>query len=120
MQSLDECYGLSLLDICEPDENSLRLVVQELKILGPAEDLEVSGHTITGLERVDSDATCRLFELLWDSYVAYCVRNESYCTLDREEPWQGRLFRHYTQSKFLDFVGRATFVTVDYPGAFAW
>jgi len=74
--------------------------------------------TVIGPRAIESDATCRAFELVWQSYVSYSVRNESFCTLDKEEVWEGRLFCLYSKSHFLDYVARATFARADYPGPF--
>ena len=49
---------------------------------GPAEDLQIGETVITGMRAIESDESCRLFELIRPSYVSYSVRNESYCTMD--------------------------------------
>jgi hypothetical protein len=87
------------------------------KVRRPHEDIEIlPGKVISGTRAIESDATCRAFELVWLSYVSYSVRNESFCTLDKEERWEGRLFCLYSKSHFLDYVAQATFASADYPG----
>ncbi len=114
---IDACKWIYLRDIGEPEENSLRVVVEEAKAEGPPEDIEVlPGKVSSGLRAIESDWTCRAFELVWPSYVAYSVRNESFCSEDKVEQWEGRLFCLYSKSHFLDYVARATFATADYPG----
>jgi hypothetical protein len=114
---IDACKYLYLRELGEPEENVLRLVVEEAKADGPPEERELlPGKVVRGLRAIESDWTCRAFELVWTTYVAYSVRNESFCTLDKEELWEGRLFCLYTKSHFLDYVTRATFATADYPG----
>jgi hypothetical protein len=116
---INECRWIYLIEIAEPEDNCLRLVVQEAKAGGPLEDIEVSpGKVISSTRAIESDTSCRAFELVWSSYVAYSVRNESFCAFDREEIWEGRLFCLYSKSLFLDFVARATFASNDYPGPF--
>ena len=46
------------------------------------------------------------------------MRNESFTTQDDSEIFSGRLFRVYSDSKFLDFVKSGTIATKDYPGPF--
>jgi hypothetical protein len=114
---IDTCKWLYLRELGEPEENSLRLVIEEAKADGTPEDIEVlPGKVIRGSRAIESDWTCRAFELVWTTYVAYSVRNESFCRLDKEERWEGRLLCVYTKSHFLDYVARATFATTDYPG----
>lgn len=114
---IDDCRWIYLRELVEPEENVLRLVIEEAKVSGPPEDIEVlPGKVISGTRAIESDASCRVFELVWPTYVSYCVRNESFCTQDKEEVWEGRLFCLHSKSHFLDFVARATFACADYPG----
>jgi hypothetical protein len=114
---IEACKWIFLREIGEPEDNSLRLVVEEAKANGPPEDIEMlPGKIISGTRAVESDTTCRAFELLWPSYVSYSIRNESYCSVDDDEKWEGRLFCLYSKSHFLDYVARATFASAEYPG----
>lgn len=116
-EAIDDCKWIFLRFIGEPEGCSLRLVIEEAKADGPPEDIEISpGRVITGTVPIESDPTCREFELVWPSYVSYSVRNESFCTLDEEEMWEGRLLRRYAKSHFLDHVAKSTFAGDDYPG----
>jgi hypothetical protein len=116
-EAVDSCRWLFLREIGEPEENTLRLVIEEAKADGPPEDREIlPGKVISGSRAIESDPSCRAFELVWPSYVAYSVRNESFCTLDKEEVWEGRLLCLYSKSHFLEYVARATFAGADYPG----
>ncbi len=65
---------------------------------------------------VRSTANSRLFEIVWDFYVAYSVTNESYTTRDESEVFSGRFARLYSKSHFLDYISRATFACKEYPG----
>jgi hypothetical protein len=108
---IDSCKWIYLRELGEPEQNSLRLVIEEAKADGPHEDIEVlPGKVLTGMRTIESDWTCRAFELVWPTYVAYSVRNESYCIGDNTEQWEGRLFRLYSRSHFLEYVARATVV----------
>lgn len=48
------------------------------------------------------------FEILFEWYVAYTVRNECFSFTDDTEVFQGRIAVVYTRSKFLDFVRLST------------
>jgi hypothetical protein len=114
---IDKCKWIYLRQIGEPVDNSLRLVIDEAKAVGRQEDFEISpGMVISGSRSIEADETCRVFEVIWTSYVAYSVRNESFCAIDKDESWDGRLFCLYSKSNFLDYVARATFASADYPG----
>jgi hypothetical protein len=106
---IDSCKYIGLRELGEPAPHSLRLVIEEEKAVGLPQDIEVlPGKVLTGLRVIESDGTCRAFELVWPTYVAYSVRNESYCIRDDAEHCEGRLFCLYSKSHFLDYVARAT------------
>jgi hypothetical protein len=116
-QEIDSCTYLSLADIGEPEENSLRLVVDEALALEREETLEINGVSLTGRPIEVTDES-RRFEVLWDTYITYAVHNESYCHWDDTEEWVGERLRVYSKSKFLEFIAVATFATDEYPGPF--
>jgi hypothetical protein len=113
---IDSCSYLYLREVGEPEELSLRVVIEEARAVGPPEDIEIAGKVVSGTRPIESDSGCRLFELVWPSYVSYSVRNESFCVIDEAETWQGRLFCTYSQSHFLNYVKQATFASDEYPG----
>ena len=117
-EAIDACRWVFLREIGEPQDNSLRIVIEEAKADGPPKDIGIlQGNVISGTRPIESDASSRAFALLWPSHVAYAVRNEAFCMLDGEELWEGRLFCLYSKSHFLDYVARATFASADYPGS---
>jgi hypothetical protein len=67
---IDKCAYLNLRDIREPQENSLRLVIEEMRVGDVTEDLVV-GVTNLGLtRRIEHTEACRVFEITWDTYIA--------------------------------------------------
>jgi hypothetical protein len=115
--AINACKYLFLRECREPEENTLRVVVEEAKADGPPENIEVlPGKVIRGTVAIESDPGCQLFELVWPSYVAYGVRNESFTSWDDSEVFVGRHFRVYSKSHFRDYVARGTFATDEYPG----
>jgi len=113
---IDSCHCLFLREITEPRENALRLVLEEAFVLPEEGTVTVAGVEIKGSHPVRSVQGSRLFEIIWDSYVAYSVRNESYVTRDESETFSGRYACTYSKSQFLDYVSRSTFARTEYPG----
>jgi len=113
---IDSCYSLLVREITEPKENSLRLMIEEAFVLPEEVTVAVGGTEITGGHPVRSVEGSRLFEIIWDFYVAYSVRNESYVARDESEEFLGRFARIYSKSHFLDYVSRATFARNEHPG----
>lgn len=118
-EELDSCSYLYLEEIAEPHANGLRLVLSEGIVSDQTETLTIGGARIPDVRPVEVTHSSRWFEVVWDSYISYSVRNESYCSWDKDEEWSGNAFRTYTKSKFLDFVSNGTFASDDYPGPFA-
>lgn len=122
--AIRSCKYLSLHSISEPDEGGLRLVIHEAKAGGPVDDATLAAEPLKevqellrGCSAITHGPGCRVFEVMWDSYIAYAVENESYA---RGEPadsvGQGRLFIEYTKSAYLDYVAKVSFASEAYPG----
>ena len=118
LEELEACEYLFFAGLSEPEENSLRLLVQEGLRAGEPQTLKFGSVSIEGVVQIDITAQSRTFELYWPLYISYAVRNESYCDWDKDEEWEGTGFRVYSCSKFLDFVANGTFATAEYPGPF--
>jgi hypothetical protein len=113
---VDNCAYLNLREICEPEENSLRLVVEEMRVGDITEDLVVGSVNLGPTRRIEHTEACRVFEISWNTYIAYCVVNESYALGDKADVSEGRRFRVYSKSRFLDYVRKDTFGDDQYPG----
>ena len=74
---LDSCQYLLLRTISEPTDNELRSVVEEARP-EESESVEPEGP-VSGARQVTHHAGCRIFELVWSTYIAYGVRNERLC-----------------------------------------
>jgi hypothetical protein len=116
IEQMNQHSYLFLADIGEPNVNVLRLVIEEARASDKVEDLQIGDVTIPDTRRIISDNSCFAYEVIFGSYVVYSVRNESYVPEDQSEVFTGRLFRRYSASRLLDYVGVATFATDDYPG----
>src|SRR5829696_9636163 len=107
---------LYLTEIGEPEDNVLRLVIEEARASGEPEEMKIGDVVLSGARPIVSDDTCYAYEVVFGGYVAYSVRNESYTPEDKSEEYTGRLFRVYSKSHFLDYVWVATFASDEYPG----
>jgi hypothetical protein len=116
LDSLDSAKYLYLRELSEPQDNSLRLVVQEA-IVNPAGSVRPSHPDLPELEEIfrgaspiESTDACRTFELTWKRYVAYLVTEECVgsCGKYDDEVFTGSLFRVYTKSHFLEHLARDT------------
>ena len=116
---LNSCEYIYLREISEPADNRLRLVIEEARAAPKIQSMEISGLEFSDYRAIESTDGCRLFELIWDSYVAYSVRNESFTVQDAyEEIESGKLACVYSKSRFLDYVADATIASNEYPGPF--
>ena len=116
LAELDTCASLFLREISEPRQNSLRLLIEEAQVMPEEVTIRFAGTEIGNCHPVRSTTNSRLFEIVWDKYVAYSVINESYATPSESEEFSGRFARFYSKSHFLDYVSRATFAGNEYPG----
>jgi hypothetical protein len=113
---IDSCNFLFLRQICELDHNGLRLVLEEGIASTSAVSIKAGNAEIRDCYPVESTNASRIFEIVWKHYVAYSVRNESFARGDEFDLSVGKRFRIYSKSRFLDFIGYATFVSDGYPG----
>lgn len=104
--SLNSAKYLYLRELSEPQDNSLRLVVEEA-VVNPAGSTRSSHPELPELEEIlkgsspiESTDGCRTFELMWKRYVAYLVTEEcgGSCGQDADEIYTGNLLRVYTKS----------------------
>lgn len=101
-----------LLEIGEPADNRLRLVVAQTQTGAP-----VRNEHFDSVSPIEISRSAEAIELLWGDYIAYAVLNESFATADPDGPPESML-RCRANTAFLDYVARDTFATDDYPGPF--
>lgn len=112
---LNQAKYLNLRHISEPEENSLRLVVEEL-IADHSESMQVGNglgpfsELATGTWPIRRTDECETFELHWSRYVAYLVTEEIVGSAGshEDEVYTGNLLRVYTKSHFLEYLARDT------------
>ncbi|MGG4554652.1 hypothetical protein [Paenibacillus humicus] len=67
---------------------------------------------------VTIDEKFPVIQIDFNSYVGYSVLNESFTVWDDYEEFEGRAFRIYSKSRYLDFIGAGTIASEEYPGPF--
>ena len=106
---------LYLTEIGEPSDNRLRIVVAE-GLLGEPTMIDMEGVSLgEGRPIVISDES-QCFELHWDNYVAYAVRDESFWKAEDGEPARGKQLERRFDSAFFRYVSATTFADDEYPG----
>lgn len=114
VEQLNSVQYLYLRQLVEPQDNSLRLVVEEAVVnrAGAASfhpELEGILKDVTPIESVEG---CRIFEIHWNRYAAYLVTEElvgsNAITGYDYENYTGKILRVYTRSHFLDHLARDT------------
>src|SRR5689334_445665 len=97
-------FRIFLTDLREPEDNSLQLIVAEAKTLGVKEQTEFGL-----LAPIVITADSRRFEFVWEDYVAYLVRDESFAL--REEGQPIGIFLEKRSSSYLRYLEQTTFAT---------
>ena len=112
---LNQARHLFLRHISEPEENSLRLVVEEAiadrtEAVSPPDPTSPVAEILKGASPIKPAEGCRAFQLLWGHYVAYLFTEEEVGSggSDEDEVYTGNLLRAYTKSHFLDHLARDT------------
>jgi len=114
---LNSCRYLFLREITEPEENALKLLIEEGVASTEATPIDFAGVSMGEGYRVTTGEHTRLFEILWDSYITYAVSNESYAAHSDSEKFElGNLARVYSESNFLNYIRPATIACDKYPG----
>ncbi|HEY4777293.1 MAG TPA: hypothetical protein VIH56_06495 [Candidatus Acidoferrales bacterium] len=114
---IDSFEYVFLREINELEDQRLRVVVFEGLAAAESVTLTFGRTELTGCHPIRPSG--RIFEIVWKSYIAYCVRNESYCGANKDDEIAvGKNFRVFSQSEFLNYISRATFATAEYPGHF--
>ena len=107
-----------LTSIYEPQDNNLILEIERCKINDTPEDIRIGDNIIENIHSIDIDDSLPILRFEFDWYIGYSGTNESFTIMDDYEVYEGKAFRIYTQSRYLDFVDVSTIASDDYPGPF--
>lgn len=106
---LNFCKYVYLREVSEPGNKQLRLVLEEATPARKLETVVLEGVKFSDLRALESTEFSRLFEVTWDSYIAYTVRDESVAAFEPYDVIEsGRVVCVYSTSRFLDYVSLAT------------
>ncbi|WP_339241762.1 hypothetical protein MKX40_11925 [Paenibacillus sp. FSL R5-0517] len=79
-----------------------------------SELIDVEGGSLINQE----DERFPLIEIEFDSYIGFSISNESYTLRDEYEEFEGKIFRTFKRSRYLDYIKLATFASDEYPGPY--
>jgi len=107
-----------LIKIEEPEENSLRLTFSIAKTNNVPETFKIGGVVHENTYLIISDPTVPFIQINFETYIGYSILNECFISADEYEEFEGKVFRIYSKSRYLDFIRVGTFASEDYPGPF--
>jgi len=125
IEAIRSAKYLYMGSISEPRDNCLRLVILEAtsdvlpgQATGADEAMDLPGP-FSAARPILHGPGCRIFEIVWESYIGYAVQNESFHVSEpKESEGEGRLFVRYKKSTYLDYLAKVTFASADFPGPF--
>jgi hypothetical protein len=85
------------------EENDLELHIYIDEAVSDSEIIE-NIESVSRCSPIITNELCERYNFIFQNYVCYSIRNESFTSKDDEEEFQGNLFRLYSKSKFLDYV----------------
>jgi len=115
LERLNSVKYIYLRNLSEPQDNSLRLVVEEA-VVNRSGIIRPSLPELAELMRdsypIESIEGCKTFELHWKRYASYLVTEELVGSNAaggyEDEAFSGKILRAYSKSHFLDFLARDT------------
>lgn len=99
----------------EPEENSLRVLIDRCKVNQTKEHVKVTDEVEIVASPIDVDDNLPILQLDFETYVAYSVIDESFTVMDDYEISDGKFFRIYTISRYLDFIKAGTIAEDIFP-----
>src|SRR5688572_22482769 len=96
VERIDREEWIYFREISEPDINVLRIVIEGARTSSETYDIDLGEAKIADVHPIVSDETCDKYEIIFGSYIAYAVLNESYASVDEGEESTGKYFRVYS------------------------
>lgn len=103
--------------ITELPGNGLEIQIV-LPNVGEERDIPVTYTKTLRGRPVTYDGQSPRFLITFEKYIGYAVLNESFDNGDPTTCVEGRYLRICEHSAFLDYIGKDTFATADFPGPF--
>lgn len=108
ISKMNACTYLSVRELSEPTEHSLKIVLDEARAEGPLTNVKIGNVVLSDVREIQTSSDSFSFELVWPFYVSYSVTPESYACPDESAQGEGRLFCIYSKSRFLDYTKIST------------
>ena len=114
---INDAEYLFLRSIREPADNELELLVEEAGVnerkrgqILPANERPEVAALLKDTVPIESIPGCFTYRFYWRHYAAYLITEEfvGSCGNDDDEVYEGRLFRLYAKSHFLEHLSRDT------------
>ena len=105
-------------ELVEPEDNCLAFKIQEASVSENEETLDISGTEIRGFSAIEVTENSNIYQVVFPSYIAYSIRDESFALPDDYEAFEGRLVCIYSKSHSLDYISKSTFASEDHPGPY--
>jgi hypothetical protein len=113
---INSAQYIYLRSIREPRDNQLEILIEEATAnrkvcqIGPSNMAPAMAAIVKDSNPIESTGESLIYRLYWKLYAAYLVTEEMVgsCGNDDDESYEGRLFRLYTRSHFLDHLSRDT------------
>lgn len=106
--------NIYLHSISEPQDNYVRFTFYRSKTNPVAESININNTVFNELHSINPDCSLPLIQMDFEWYIGYSVRNEAYTVWDDYEKFNGKIFRIYNESRYLDFIKVSTIATEDY------
>lgn len=100
---LKKMQDVLFFGLIEPEVNQLRLSFCKSKTSDIAEPL------------MDGEKSSPIIQVDFHSYIAYSIKNEFFTSGDDYEEFDGKTFRIYKKSRYLDFISNGIFASKDFP-----
>ncbi len=100
---------IELLGLKQSNTNELFLNISRSKLSDRTEEVEINGHIIKSVRKIVTDKKHPIINIYFETYITYSVRNESFTSWDDYEVFEGKTFRVYKKSRFLDYIKSSTF-----------
>ena len=124
-EQLNEHEYLELLEVGETDEWEFRLVIAEAGVIEDSKPLTTEEEPSDEIREllnkskpIEVTESSKRYEIIFEDYISYSVTNESYAIAGKNDKFEGKYARIYTQSAFLDYVASSTYATSSFPGPF--
>ncbi|MBE6753918.1 MAG: hypothetical protein E7559_06165 [Ruminococcaceae bacterium] len=110
--SLNSDHAPFLLKLQEEQDNCLHITVS-LSYVGEEEEIPIdpSDHLLTDIlsgARPICPSEEDIYEIVFEDYILYLTRNESYTSIDAREIRKGRYFTVFEKSTLLDILPQIT------------